>query len=130
MGGVVLEGFPAGPGWILFVCVDLLCVPPLPVVAPVCVVLGWLGDLPAGEVPAEPGRGVVGCLGAVFLVVVPAVPGWDLEASNAPPFGTVVPAAPGRGLPDCLGADAPGCPCVVWVFDVLEVWEVLPVGGT
>lgn len=114
----------------MLVCVDRLCAPPLPVVAPVCVVLGWLGGLPVGEVPAEPGRGALGCFGAVFLVGVPAVPGWDLDASNAPPLGTVVPAVPERGLLGCLGADAPGCPCVVWVFDVLGVWAVLPVGGT
>ena len=88
LGGAVLDAVPIGAGRVLLVCVEVVervCVPVTP---------GWAaGPLPVVPVPVGPDRGV--------------------EALNASPFGAVRPAAPGWELLGCLGADVPGCPCVV-----------------
>lgn len=85
------------------VWVEWVCVPAAP---------GWTAEfLPVAPVPVGLDRGAFGCFGAVFLEGIPAVPGRGVEASDAPPLGTVLPAEPGWELLGCLGAEVPGCPC-------------------
>lgn len=114
-------GLPLGAGWLavrLPVDCTLLRPAPLLVREPaklppgLPLAVGWLAVcLPVDDVPAWPDWGAFDCFGAVFLVCVPVAPGRGVEASNAPPLGTVLPAVPGRELLGCLEADVPGCPC-------------------